>query len=189
MRDFNAKPVKPAIEPQLLRKYIAYARAKCHPKLTRRAGQRLKEFYLQMRERAGEAAPISITLRQYEALIRLAEASAKVRLSSKVDVSDAERAIRLMRASLRQFGFEPETGEIDIDRAEGQKVTTAQRSKIRVVLDLIDELSLVYGKNVPLQELISRAREAGVDGVEGILRKMQREGIVFSPKVGFLRKV
>ena len=189
MRHFKPEMAKPIVEPEFLRKYIAYVRANVHPELTEEAGRKLKEFYLEMREKSGEEAPIAITLRQYEALIRLAEASAKVRLSQKVEVEDAMRAIGLMKVSLRQFGFEPETGKIDIDRAEGQRITAAQRSKIRVVLDVIDELEVKYGKEIPQDEIIRRAREEGVANADEILKKMQREGIIYSPSVGKLSKV
>jgi len=188
MRQFEEE-TKPFFEPEFIRKWIAYARARIHPTLTPEAGNRLKEFYLEMRLKAGEEAPIAITLRQYEALLRLAEASARVRLSDKVEVEDAERAIRLMKVSLRQFGFEPETGRIDIDRAEGARVTSAQRSKIRIVLDVIEELGKTFGKEIPADEIIKRAKEQNVIDAEDILRKMQYEGIVYSPRSGFISKV
>jgi replicative DNA helicase Mcm len=187
MRHFKEEEAKPTIEPELLRKYVAYIRSHVHPKLTEKASEVIKDFYLKMRSKSGGEAPISITLRQYEALIRLAEASAKIRLSDKVTVDDAERGIRLMKTSLRQFGFEPETGMIDIDRAEGA-MTSAQRSKIRIVLDVIEELTRVIGKTVPVDEITRRAKEEGVDDVDDILRRMKNEGLVFEPKSGFLQK-
>jgi replicative DNA helicase Mcm len=188
MRHFDEEKAKPVIEPELLRKYIAYAKSHVHPLLTKEAGERIKDFYLKMRAKAGGEAPVSITLRQYEALMRLAEASAKVRLSNKVTVEDADRAIRLMKMSLRQFGFDPETGMIDIDRAEGA-ITSAQRSKIRIVLDVIEELTKVIGKTVPVDEITRRAKEEGVEDVDDILRRMKNEGLVFEPKPGFLQKI
>jgi replicative DNA helicase Mcm len=189
VRHFRGEAAKPIVPPDLLRKYIAYARASCHPKLTKEAGEVLKGFYLEMRKRAGEEAPISITLRQYEALVRLAEASARIKLSDRVEVQDAERAIRLMKVSLRQFGLEPETGLIDIDRAEGLRITSAQRSKIRTVFELLEKLEAVHGKQVPLDELKKLARDAGIDDIDDIIRKMMREGLVYSPRVGFLERV
>jgi len=188
MRQYEEE-AKPLFEPGFIRKWIAYARARVHPTLTPEAGNRLKEFYLDMRLKAGEEAPVAITLRQYEALLRLAEASARVRLSDKIELEDAERAIRLMKVSLRQFGFEPETGTIDIDRAEGARVTSAQRSKIRIVLDVIEELGKTFGKEIPTDEIIKRAKEQNVSDAEDILRKMQYEGIVYSPRTGFISKV
>jgi replicative DNA helicase Mcm len=179
---------KPLVELEFFRKYIAYARTHIHPVLTKEAGNRIKEFYLEMRTRAGEEAPVAITLRQYEALLRLAESSAKIRLSQTIEMEDAERAIRLMKISLRQFGFEPETGKFDIDRAEGARVTSAQRSKIRIVLDVIEELGKTFGKEIPMEDINKRAKEEGVDNPEEIIKKMQQEGMLFSPRFGVISK-
>jgi len=188
-RHFEQDKVLPAIDPAFLKKYITYAKVNCKPVLTEEAGKRLKEFYINLRSKSsGEEAPIPITLRQYEALIRLSEASAKVRLSNKVEIEDAERAIDIMKYSLRQFGFDPETGLIDIDRAEGA-TTSAQRSKIRIILDIIDELESVLGKNIPVDEIEKRAKEQGVERIDDILRKMKNEGMIFEPRSGIIQKV
>ncbi|HDD71559.1 MAG TPA: hypothetical protein ENF99_01055 [Candidatus Aenigmarchaeota archaeon] len=188
-RHYGEEEIKPAIEPELLRKYIAYARKNCKPKLTREAGEVIKEFFVKLREKAsGEEAPIPITLRQYEALIRLAEASAKVQLRNEVTKEDALRAINLMKASLRQFGIDPETGKIDIDRAEGH-IPSSQRSKIRIVLDVIEELSQTYGKSIPVEEIIRKAKESGVENAEDIIKSMKNEGVIFEPSPGFIQKI
>jgi len=179
---------KECIEPSLLKKYIAYARKNIFPKMSLEALKKLEEFYLQTREKAKETSAIPITLRQYEALIRLSQASAKARLSNVVTEEDAERAIRLMKVSLRQFGFEPELGTIDIDKYEG--ITTAtQRGKIRTVRMIIDELAKVFGNMIPEEEIIKRAKEQGVDDAEEILNKMKLSGELFSHKPGFVGKV
>jgi len=188
-RHFEEEEIKPAIDLNLLKKYVAYARKNCHPKLTKEAAELIKNFYLEMREKSGGESPISITPRQYEALIRLAEASAKVQLRNEVNAEDALRAIRLMKASLRQFGFEPETGKIDIDRVEGLRVTAVQRSKIRTILDIIDELEKIYGKEIPTDEIIKIAQERGIEDADEIIRKMLLEGICFSPRAGIIQKL
>lgn len=187
MRHFEEEAAKPVINRELLRKYIAYAKKNCRPELTKEAAEEIKKFYLDLREKSLEG-PVAITFRQYDSLVRLAEASAKIQLRDKVTVEDAIRAINLMKASLRQFGFEPETGKIDIDRAEGY-VTAAQRSKIRTMLDIIDMLSAEYGKEIPWDEIINRATAEGVKNAEEMLRKMMEEGILFSPRKGFVQKV
>jgi len=189
-RHFGEEEVSPVIETNLFKKYIAYARKNCHPKLSREAGENIKNFFVKLREKSSsEEAPVPITLRQYEALIRLAEASAKVQLRDRVTEEDALRAINLMKASLRQFGFEPETGKIDIDRAEGLRVTAAQRSKIRIMLDALEDLGKIYGKDIPTEEIVKRGVEEGVDNAEEILRKMLSEGILYSPKIGIVQKL
>lgn len=179
----------PLLSTEFLRKYIAYARSRVHPRLTEETGERLKQFYIEMRAKAGEDAPISITLRQYETLMRVAEAAAKIRLSETVDSEDAERSIRLMKVSLRQFGFEPETGKIDIDRAEGMRLTAVQRNKVRVMMDLIDELINIHGKDIPMDQINMKARALGIENPEEIIRKMQSEGMLYSSKPGVISKV
>jgi replicative DNA helicase Mcm len=187
-RHFEGKEIEPVIPPELLRKYVAYARKNCQPRLTEEAAKVLKEFYLDLRKKS-EEGPIAITPRQLEALIRLSEASAKIQLRKEVGVEDAQRAINLMKSSLRQFGFEPETGMIDIDRAEGQRATAAQRGKIRTMLSIIDELTLAYGKQIPTEEIIKKAKDKGIDNPDEILKKMLNEGVCFSPKPGVIEKI
>jgi replicative DNA helicase Mcm len=190
-RHYGEEEISPAIDTDLLKKFVAYARKNCHPKLSREAGEALKEFFVSLREKiTSEEAPVPITLRQYEALIRLAEASAKVQLRDEVTKEDAIRAINLMKASLRQFGFEPETGKIDIDRAEGH-ITATQRSRIRIILDIIEELTASLGKNIPKEEIIKRARSQGLDEftTEKILNEMKNSGTLFEPKPNVYQKI
>jgi DNA replicative helicase MCM subunit Mcm2 (Cdc46/Mcm family) len=75
-------------------------------------------FYVDMRQaflKGGQASAINVTVRRLEALIRVAEASAKAHLRTEVLVEDAEAAIRIMQESLEQVGIDVETGEIDLD--------------------------------------------------------------------------
>jgi DNA replicative helicase MCM subunit Mcm2 (Cdc46/Mcm family) len=189
-RHFEGEEIKPEIEPELIRKYVAYARKNCHPKLTKEAGETIKEFFVKLREKSGEESPVPITLRQYEALIRLAEASAKVQLRNEVTKEDAIRAINLMKASLRQFGFDPEIGKIDIDRVEGH-ITAAQRSKIRILLEVIDELTNTIGKNIPKEDIIKLAKSKGLKefDIEKMLNELKNNGTLFEPRPGILQKM
>jgi replicative DNA helicase Mcm len=176
------------IKPEFLRKYIAYARKNCKPKMTREAAEKLKKFYLEMRSMySGQA--IAITLRQNEGLMRLTEASAKIRLSDKVEEHDAERAINIMRFSIQQLGYDYETGKIDIDRTEG--VSASQRSKIHILLDIIDMLEKKIGKPVPKEEIIVAAEEQGikVNDTEELLRRLKTEGSIFEPRINYVERI
>jgi replicative DNA helicase Mcm len=156
--------------------------------MTREAAERLKKFYIDMRSLySGETVPI--TLRQNEALIRLAEASAKIRLSDKVEVQDAERAIDVMRYSIEQLGYDYETGKIDIDRTEG--VPASQRSKIHTILDIIDTLEKRLGKPVPKVEIVTAAEEQGIkaEDAEDILRRLKAEGSIFEPRLNYIERI
>ncbi len=51
----------------------------------------LEDFYVAIRKQGAEPdAPVPITARQLEALVRLSEAAARARLSNIVSVEDAE---------------------------------------------------------------------------------------------------
>ncbi|RLJ04933.1 MAG: AAA family ATPase [Candidatus Aenigmatarchaeota archaeon] len=180
----------PVIPTDLLRKYIAYAKKNYTDiELTEEAANRLKNFYVDMRNKytGEEAGVVSITLRQYEALIRLAEASAKLRLDKKVRLEDAERAIKLMSYSLRQLGYEEETGVIDIDRIESG-VTTSQRNKIGAILAIIEELEKEE-EQVSVEDIKAEAETRGIKDADSLIEKLKKEGIIFEPKYGYVKRL
>ena len=90
---------KYAILPRdLLRKYVAYSKRTFHPKLDDEARAKIVAYYVETRKTGGESEDsVAITARSLEALSRLAEASARIRLSDKATAEDAERAIRLTK--------------------------------------------------------------------------------------------
>ena len=184
---------KPELSTEFLRKYIAYAKQKIIPRLSDGALQEIKEFYLTMRSSGStdegiKAVPISA--RQLEALVRLAEASARLRLSEETTREDARRAIDLLEYSLMQIGLDKETGRIDIDRiATG--ISASQRSHILVVKDVINELESKFGKTIPIDDIVEEAKLKGIDEekVEEVIEKLKRVGEVFEPRRGFLSKI
>jgi DNA replicative helicase MCM subunit Mcm2 (Cdc46/Mcm family) len=95
-----------------------------------------------------------------------------------------------MSASLRLFGFDPETGQLDIDRAEGH-VTAPQRSRFRLMNEIIAELSQVFGKEIPISEVRNRATQQGMDfvSIDNLLDQMKNQGWLAEPRPGFLQKV
>ncbi|MBU1203863.1 MAG: minichromosome maintenance protein MCM [Nanoarchaeota archaeon] len=183
----NAGVVISEIEPKFLRKYFAYARQKVSPVLTDNAVEEIKKFYVELRnkETAGEREikPIPISARQLEALVRMAEGSAKARLSKKVGRQDAKRAINLLRYCLMQVGFDYETGQIDIDRIS-TGITASERSRIVIVRDLILNLEKKLGKSIPIEDIIAEAGEKGINEpqVEESIEKLKREGFLFEPR-------
>lgn len=183
----NPEIRKPEISPEFLRKFIAYMRQNCRPKMTKDAVEKIKNFYVTMRGMYSGEDTVAITLRQNEAMLRLAEASAKVRFSPVVEAHDAERAIGIMKSSLQQFGYDYETGKIDIDRTEG--TPSSQRSKIRILLDVIESLEKKIGKQIPKEDIIAEAEDQGLKGVDEMIQKMKREGMLFEPKVNVIQKL
>ena len=161
---------EPEVPTEFLKKYIAYARQNVSPKLSHSALEEIKSFYLKMRGGSGgeegiRAVPISA--RQLEALVRLAEASAKLRLSDEVSREDARRGIELLEYSLSQIGLDKETGQIDIDRiATG--ISASERSHIQVVKEIITGLEGKLGKTIPIDDVVSEAKDKGINEEKGV---------------------
>ncbi|WP_048098218.1 minichromosome maintenance protein MCM [Archaeoglobus sulfaticallidus] len=185
------KNIEPKIDPQLLRKYIAYAKRTVFPVLTKDAMDRIIEYYVNLRNSSKESS-VTITARQLEALIRLAEASARLRLSDEVTVEDVNRVIDVVEASLKQIATNPETGEIDIDYGLTGTSKT-QRDRILTIKKIVEELEKLddYRKGVPEDEIIKRAVEKGIDEMRAkdVLHKLREKGELYSPRPNLYRIV
>jgi DNA replicative helicase MCM subunit Mcm2 (Cdc46/Mcm family) len=169
------------IDQTKLRKYLSYCK-KVRPKLTQEAADRLNDFFLEMRRlSSGGQAPIAITPRQLESLVRLSEARAKSFLRNEVLVEDAEAAIALMKKSLIQAGMDVETGQIDVDTLMTGK-SKSTRDKMGKLLDLVAKLESSYG-SANLDELENLAEKEGLDKHDfgRLISAMLREGLLYSP--------
>ncbi len=186
--------IKTEFSPEFLKKYISYARQKIIPLLTKEAVEEIKTFYVTLRNLPSlneqELKPIPISARQLEALVRLAEGSARVRLSNKVTKKDALRAIETLKRCLMQVGFDPESGQIDIDRIS-TGLTTSKRSKIVKIQALINELTKKVGKRIPVDDIILEASEQGIDEaqVNEALDMLKRDGTIYQPQPNIIEKI
>jgi len=183
--------VKPAIETELLRKYVAHAKRSCFPTMTEEAKTAIREFYVDLRlDGQGSDNPIPITARKLEALVRLAEASARVRLSDTVEKEDAERVIDIVRSSLEDVGVDPETGEFDADIIESG-TSKSQRDRIKNIKGIIEELEGEYEDGAPIEEIYARAEEVGMDRekAEHEIDKLRTKGELYEPVTDHLRTV
>ncbi len=178
------------ISKDLLRKYVAYAKQRVKPFLGDEAMDELKKFYVELRNTpvSGENAvrPIPISARQLQALIRMSEASAKMRLSETVDPGDAKRAIEIMKYYLMQVGYDYESKTFDIDRGTGG-MPASQRNKVFIVRDVITQLESRLGKMIPIEE-IEKELEGKLtkDEIEEAITKLDVSGIIFRPRRGYV---
>jgi len=185
---------KGTIDPNLLKKYIAYARKNYSPRLTDGAVKVIKDFYVELRNAAvksgEEIKSIPISARQLQALVRMTEAAARVRLSNTATRKDAKRAIDLLKSCMQAVGTDPETGEFDIDRIT-TGITAKQRSNISIMRQVIEDLTEKYGKVLPMQDVVDNAVEAGIDVQKAreILDALKSKGDIFEPKHGYIQKV
>jgi replicative DNA helicase Mcm len=131
---------------------------------------------------------VPVTARKLEALVRLAEASARVRLSDYVEQEDAERVIEIVRTSLQDIGVDPETGQFDADVIETGTSKT-QRDRIKNLKQLIKDIEDDYEEGAPVEEVLERADEIGLDRskAEGEIEKLRRKGEVYEPRQDHLR--
>lgn len=87
-----------------LKRFIAYCRKKCGPRISDRAAEKLRNQYVLLRSGAsmheretGKRALIPITVRQLEAIVRISESLAKMRLDAFANENDVEEALRLFQ--------------------------------------------------------------------------------------------
>jgi replicative DNA helicase Mcm len=187
--DEGEKRITPQIDSDLLKKYVAYARQNAFPVLTKEAIQAISEYYVNLREQGKKEGTYSATHRQLEGLVRLSEASARIRLSDTVDEIDAGRAIRLLRTSLQELVTDKETGRIDIDMiTSGQ--TANQTQQLKTVLNIVKTLALEHDK-VLIEQVLEEAKTAGIDKekTRELIGKLKRTGDLYEPSHGILKAV
>jgi replicative DNA helicase Mcm len=176
----GADRATPEIDPETMQAYIAYAR-RLDPVLTTEAQERIVTEYVELRSANDDDGPIPTTARMNEALIRLAEASARVRLSERITEEDAERAIAIHRRCLEDVGVDPDTGEFDADLKE-TSTSKSQRDRMEFVKHLISKIDqeTEYG-GAGHETIVEQAEEEGYTRkkVEHAIDKLRKQGDVY----------
>ncbi len=172
--------IQPILDAELLRKYIAYAKRNAYPVVQPDARQRLTDFYLSLRKLGEDPnAPLPVTARQLEALIRLAEASARTRLSGEATIGDAQRVIRIVTASLNQVIKDPDTGKLDSDIINAG-MGKSQRDRIKVIREAIRTLQGSNGNqnDVPMDLILQTLEKEGLkkEYVEDAVARLKTAG-------------
>ncbi len=183
------KPVMPDIEPTLFRKYVAYAKRSCYPMLSSEAKDALVNYYLKLRGIAEPNKPVPVTARQLEALVRLAEASARIRLSDTILQSDAERVIHIVDACLRQIAYDARTGTFDIDKVV-TGISKEKRDIVRVIKDAIRDIG-GEGRRAGIDQVIDAVSGKGFarDKVKEGIDMLLRHGEAMEPKNGIIQLI
>ncbi len=173
--------IAPPIDIDLLEKYVLYAKKNVFPALTKKAERKIHKFYVNLRKIAEEKdAPIPITARQLEALIRLSEARARMRLSSRATTEDAEAVIKLFKNTLFKVGVDPETGKLDIDVIMTGK-PKSQRDRMMRLMEIIS--SLDEGDGASLEAIIKEAEKDGMEEhlVKRYVEEFKQKGDLYEP--------
>jgi len=173
------EPYTPHFNPDFLRKYVAYAK-RIYPVMTDEAMAAIEKKYLDIRKTGeGAGSSVPITPRQLEAIIRLSEASARLRLSNEVTVDDADRAVRIVEYWMGKVAGEE--GKFDIDIIQ-TGISQSQREQIISLRDIINELAGPEGV-ADYEDIVRIAQERGIPPakVDSWLKRWSQEGEIYSP--------
>ncbi|HYA57347.1 MAG TPA: LAGLIDADG family homing endonuclease [Thermoplasmata archaeon] len=186
----TGEATEPPFPPALLKKYIAYARRTIRPILSEDALRELEDYYVRVR-RAGEEpnAPVPITARQLEALVRLSEAAARARLSPTVDAEDARRATKIMENFLRRVSM-TEEGKLDIDLTQGG-VSHSQRERFEIAQRIMHELQEQHDGHFTVELYHEAMERAGiaVSRADAILQTLRNQGEVIEARPNQLQLI
>lgn len=186
-RDSMMKNVLPVFTPEFLRKYVAYSKRYVFPVMTDEALEVIKNYYVDFRNSSEDS--VTFTPRQLEAFVRLAEASAKIRLSEEVTAEDAKRGIYIIDQYLRRVGMDRETGKFDIDIiATG--ISHSQHDRMRNLIDIIQRLcNEAKDGNASRGDILREGEMEGYETgkVEETLDRLKRNGQIYEPVHGKYR--
>jgi replicative DNA helicase Mcm len=187
--DVDISSIKPTVPAEVLRAYIAYAKQNVHPCVRKGQKKRLVDWYVNLRQANGEEdGPVPVTARKVEALCRLAEASAKTRLSENITDEDMKRAGSLVMEAMKDVGTDPETGNFDVDVVEAG-TSKSQRDRMKNLQQIIDDLADEWDSGAPVDVVIDKAMDLDMDRdkAEHEIQKLKDKGEVYEPKSGHLR--
>lgn len=162
---------------EVLKQFIKFSRSKCGPRLGEQAAEKLKSQYVLMRagtvahERdTGKRMSIPITVRQLEAVVRISESLAKMRMQPFANDADVNESLRLFNVSTMSAamsgtltgveGFTTQEDQEQLQRIEKQVrrrfVVGSQVSEHAIIQDLVKQR---YGEKAVykvLQTMIRR---------------------------------
>ena len=177
--DEDRKEVEPPIPTHLLKQYIAYAKRSIMPIMNPQVREYLTKHYVDLRGKPVKDSPSPVTMRQQEALVRLAEASARIRLSQEVTLKDAETAISIFDNCMKAVATDPKTGQLDFGRI-GMGIAKTKQDLLKAIKSvIIDEPGLSQSL------LLSKMDEKGFKSPEEIkeaLETLKKKAEIIEPK-------
>lgn len=159
------------------------------PKISSESKCRLEEFFVELRASISEEnSAVPITARQLEGLNRLAVASARARHSEVVEEVDVNRAILLVKQSLKDASVDMEKGQFDADVIETGS-SKAQSDRMRSLEQVVHDLGQEYDRGAPYDDIVEKMIERGFEKekVEQTIEKAQEGGYIYEVDSDVLR--
>jgi len=177
------------VEDSLITEYVAYARQNVQPVFADESvKQELVEWYVSKREEHEGSEGLNLGPRTNDALRRLAEASARMRLSDTITMEDAERAIELKKMHIGDVMLDID-GNIDAAKGAGHSNVNSIKEAVEM---LYDELEPEQG-GVTIEEFVNNQ-----DSVQGVtlsrkkveeqVEKFMKTGQMYEPETGEYRR-
>jgi replicative DNA helicase Mcm len=188
------EPKEKEITPELMKKWIMYARTK-KPVIEPKLQELIAKKYTEIRKRGntidGERT-FPISPRQVPSIKRLSQARARMRLSDVVEKEDIEFAFKLIEYYLSKVGVDLNTGQIDIDMIS-TGITTSERGLIKKIKEVMYALEQNIGKDIPESDILVDVKGEFKDisdyQIFEALDKLRTAGEIFEPKKGIYRFV
>ena len=116
-------------------------------------------------------------------LSRLERLKYEIKESSELMLSDVMEEEMIQNLKL------DEEGKIDLDKIA--PISESMKKKIVQLKNIIEKVEAKISKNIPIETIIDTAIEEGLNEVETkfIITKLMREGEIFKPKDGMIRRV
>ncbi|CCD26132.2 MCM DNA helicase complex subunit MCM4 NDAI_0G03550 [Naumovozyma dairenensis CBS 421] len=183
---------------EFLTLYINYAKENIHPVLVEEAKSELVRAYVGMRKMGDDSRSdekrITATTRQLESMIRLAEAHAKMRLSTEVQLEDVQEAVRLIRSAIKDYAMDPKTGKIDMNLVQTGKSVVQRKLQEDLAREVLKVLGEYSSDSMSFNELVKQINEHSQDKVDSsdisdILSRLQQEDKVIILGEGIRRSI
>ena len=193
-RWYRPEEVQPPYSPEFIQKMIAYARRKIKEiKAPHDVEEIVTETYVKLRKSSKRSAlddrePVPITPRQFEAILRLAEAHARMHLRDTITREDVEAAIDLIMYSLRMTAMDEE-GNIDVSIIEVGR-SSKEIKRMEQVLEIVKMLQDLDEHGAPEDDVIKEARaqlDLSENEVREILEALLRADMIYKPRRGFYK--
>jgi replicative DNA helicase Mcm len=150
------------IDTDLMRAYIAYAREHSHPIVeSPEVEERIAETYADLRE--SDAGIAGLNARLVDAMNRISEASARVRLDDTVRMEDVERAESIINQYLQDIEVLDEHGDLNVEIADMMETGSSvdDRMEAKDIPGIIRTLQPDETSFVDVETVIQTADEAG----------------------------
>jgi replicative DNA helicase Mcm len=185
--DEEADRIATPVDPEILRKWVALASRQPAPVFeSDSVRDDLEESFTTLRAVNGydEDAPVPVTFRKFEGIVRIAEAAAKLEFSDVITDRHARIATEAVGASMRDFGRDEE-GNYDADIQETGE-SKSQRDKRQHIGELCKEIQGEHEDGMaPLEEIVEVAMEAGYGKNQTehiVVEKGKNAGAFIEPK-------